>query len=476
MALPKKRPKRYSPLSIDEYSHDDDDPLVHSRNTRSSYNTRRLSALLLLLACLSGSALLVAKDYFHVSLPNLLRIIFGVHSKSTLEAVCLEDNYYHDDSAKMIHNNNVVSMDEMECNRNAMAFNQSMNGFSSRGFVWDDDDASTTAWRPQGITTHHTDNSRWVLISWYGRKDEGYANRGGRITFVDITQMDQQQQCYSGSNSNCSYPYVHVLLVDANYCTLPNIHVGGIEAVNGTLYVADSRNGVDQILQFQLNYGLFDVSSNSNTSDTAFFGYRYVLQQSGSFASPTKPSFLSYDVDSRKFVIGTYSRCGPKVGIHTDSSECFSRHDNRLVWFDPMDVDYGNSSILDSNNATSSFKDELFSSCWHYFSEMQGAASVKINGDTFVFVSSSYGPIADSHLHVIHMSSSFPGNDCSNDTQLDDIVELRKVNVYSFPPGLEDLHIESSGVERYIWMNTEFGKRMVFSTHLDDVVSHGILS
>eukprot|EP00956_Cyclotella_meneghiniana_P001788 scaffold1950_cov75-Cyclotella_meneghiniana.AAC.9 len=66
----------------------------------------------------------------------------------------------------------------MECNRNAMAINQSMNGISSRGFVWDDDDASTTAWRPQGITTHRTDNSRWVLISWYGRKDEGYANRG----------------------------------------------------------------------------------------------------------------------------------------------------------------------------------------------------------------------------------------------------------------------------------------------------------
>ena len=169
-----------------------------------------------------------------------------------------------------------------------------------------------------------------------------------------------------------------------------------------------------------MNRGLFEVTRNDETA--SFFGHRYVLQQSGFFTSPTKPSFLSYDADSRKFVIGTYSRCGPKVGIHTDSDNCFARPENRLVWFDPVDIDESRgSALLDSNDRVF---DNSSSLCWHYFSEMQGAVSAEINGDMFVFVSSSYGPMANSHLHMINVSSSFPGH-CSNDMQLDDsIIEL----------------------------------------------------
>jgi hypothetical protein len=68
---------------------------------------------------------------------------------------------------------------------------------------------------------------------------------------------------------------------------------------------------------------------------------------------------------------------------------------------------------------------------WHYFSEMQGAASATVGGSTVVWTSSSYGPIGDSHLHVVRAPPS---------STIDLVKE--KVNVFRFPPGLEDLHIE----------------------------------
>ena len=97
------------------------------------------------------------------------------------------------------------------------------------------------------------------MISWYGRKDEGYADRGGRISFVD--------------NNSCFYPYVYVLLVDADFCTLPNIHVDGVESFDGALFVVDSRKGANQILQFNMNRGLFEVPS-SMRNEATFFGHR----------------------------------------------------------------------------------------------------------------------------------------------------------------------------------------------------------
>jgi hypothetical protein len=242
-------------------------------------------------------------------------------------------------------------------------------------------------------------------------------------------------------------------------CTLPDIHAGGIEQQNGRLYVADSRKSNDRIIEFDIVNDLYEVPSHFLD---AMFGFRYLLRQSASFASPTKPSFLSYDVDNEKFVIGTYARCGPKIGIHLDSQDCLTRLENRLVWFDPK---FANSNSLLYSNTTT--KDSF--QCWHYFSEMQGAASARIGNDTILWVSSSYGPIADSHLHVINMTSTFTG-ECLRSQQLDDIVDMMKVTIFRYPPGLEDLHIEQFDGVRYMWMVTEFGTRTVFATSLVDIL------
>jgi hypothetical protein len=389
------------------------------------------------------------KNVFHLSLPNLLRTILGRGVVSSTEAACLK---FNDGKSTILDlNMNKTSLGGMQYDKRAMAISKTSNGVTSNGFVWDDVDLVTTKWRPQGITTHHTFAKRYVLISWYGRADEEYENRGGRISFVDISQM------YQCKYNNCSYPYVHVLLVDANFCTLPNIHVGGIEQHNGILYVADSRKGMQRILQFDLEYDLYEVPSKMIG---VMFGHHYMLRQSASFASPIKPSFLSFDADNQKFVIGTYARCGPKVGIHLDSESCFTQSKNQLVWFDSNNsMDVNNTILLDQH--------DLNMSCWHYFSEMQGATSARVHNDTIVWVSSSYGPLADSHLHVVNVST-FTG-DCSS-SNLDGLVQLDRVTAYKHPPGLEDLHIEHLAEKRLLWMTTEFGSRMVFSSSLEDLL------
>eukprot|EP00578_Thalassiosira_sp_NH16_P002906 CAMPEP_0181136592 /NCGR_PEP_ID=MMETSP1071-20121207/33257_1 /TAXON_ID=35127 /ORGANISM="Thalassiosira sp., Strain NH16" /LENGTH=338 /DNA_ID=CAMNT_0023223295 /DNA_START=385 /DNA_END=1402 /DNA_ORIENTATION=+ len=336
----------------------------------------------------------------------------------------------------------------MDLNRTALALDKSLtdvNEIVSSGFQWNDEDAKTTKWRPQGVTTFHSNGRRYALVSWYGRKDEGYSDRGGRISFVDITDLHHKK--YQSSVSE--FFYSHVLLVDEHFCTLPNIHVGGIEQVNGVLHVADSRRGQQSILEFDIASDLFRLSSEMMDS---LYGYRYVLRQSSSFHSPTKPSFISYDIDNHEFVVGTYARCGGKFRIHAHSEECFNQPKNKLIWFEKDGGGGPNSTDFNTH------------SCWHYFSEMQGAVSATVGNSTIVWVSSSYGAIAHSHLHIVNASTPFERGCLGGDIVLDDVPVLR------FPAGLEDLHIEESEDKRYIWMTTEFGTRVVFATQLVDLL------
>jgi hypothetical protein len=219
--------------------------------------------------------------------------------------------------------------------------------------------------------------------------------------------------------------------------------VGGIEHVNGTLYVADSREGEQKIREFDIGHDLYELPSDL-INDDILFGYRYILRQSSSFPSPTKPSFLSYDADRNKFVVGTYVRCGGKLGVHSDSANCYDRPENIIAWIDKKH-NGDNATIEDSCTSR------------HYFSEMQGAASAIVGNLTRIWVSSSYGPVGDSHLHVVRISPS---------STLECRLDVQDITTFHFPPGLEDLHIEHTHRERNMWMATEFGPRMVFSTKL----------
>ncbi|KAL7431661.1 hypothetical protein ACHAXH_003598 [Discostella pseudostelligera] len=460
----------YGPLSIDDAHNedddddDDDDDSIQTSSLSTSCRQRlrslrhrcrrfrKIALISVLFAlCLIVSIFIVSESVFHTSFRNLFRIIFGAGGSKTdvpVEATCLGNT-------TLIKG---TSVEHLSLTRTTVAFTKSLTddtNIISHGFHWDEEDAETTKWRPQGVTTyHHTQSGRrFALVSWYGRAEEGYANRGGRISFVDISSMQHERSSSSTKatiTSEQHYSYTHVLLVDDNFCTLPNIHVGGIEQVNGTLYVADSRKREMKILKFDISRDLYELpSEDDDLVDETMLGYRYLLRQSSSFRSPTKPSFLSYDMDHNKFVVGTYFRCGGKVGMHTDSKKCFDRSENRIAWVDKQHIVERNGTI-----------DGTCSNQWHYFSEMQGAASAIVDNVTRVWVSSSYGAVADSHLHVVDISPSST-LDCLG---AGDILQVGDATILRFPPGLEDLHIEQSESDRYMWMLTEFEQRMVFAT------------
>ncbi len=401
-------------------------------------NRRYLVTILFIFLCLIGSILLVLSKRFHQSVPNLLRI-GDKHSTNHIEPVCLPTQLLEEDRA---------TVENMNLNRVATAFYDKVVGddnIVASGFLWNDDDAHTSKWRPQGVTTMQTNGFRFALISWYGRADEGYADRGGRVSFVNVTDM-LIDDFFEDMSDITLYNYRHVLLVDENFCTLPSIHVGGIEYQNGTLHVADSRKGEQAIIEFDVANDLYEVPS----SMTSLLGYRYVLRASSSFHTPIKPSFFSYDIDNHKFIVGTYAKCGKDpIRSHQDSPNCFNQRKNKLLWCDKSDV-----------SASSPLP------CEHYFPEMQGAVSMNWENKTVVWTSSSYGAVSNSHLHTFKTTPF--GKGCPN-------IDLgaAKVTTYLLPAGLEDLHIEeanNSSKARFMWMQTEFGVRQVFAVTISQLL------
>lgn len=403
------------------------------RSFLPSFRCYRYLPTLAVSILLISVVLAIVKRVYPTYLPSVPSIpIVGGMSSSHADAACLLIQI----SEGNLH---VTSVDQLRLNRKAPAFGgipTNLKG-AKGGFLWQEGDAKTTKWRPQGISTFFTSGGkRFVLVSWYGRKDEGYADRGARISFVDVTKMH---------SITAKYPYRHVLLVDENFCTLPSIHAGGIEVTNNNLlYVADSRQGQQGIRVFDIATNLFEVPDELQSK---LFGYRYILRSTSFFNVPTKPSFIGNDPDhSGMLLVGTYSHCGNAVGMHVDSESCMSRPDNRLVWFED-----GTASMTWPKP------------CSPFFSEMQGAVSAQIDGNTTtVIIASSYGHYADSHLHIVR---NFDRLACKMSSDGFDTLH--------YPAGLEDLHIEvdpkSQG--RNLWALTEFGARMVFVTPLTALAS-----
>ena len=105
--------------------------------------------------------------------------------------------------AQLLEAYEIVSLPNLSLNREAFSLSSELLApfhNASFGFSWNDEDASTLKWRPQGITATVVEEREFVLVSWYGRSEEDYANRGVRISCVDIT-----------SASNILYR--HVLLI-----------------------------------------------------------------------------------------------------------------------------------------------------------------------------------------------------------------------------------------------------------------------
>lgn len=185
---------------------------------------------------------------------------------------------------------------------------------AAEGFTWEERDATTTRWWPQGVTTSAdaygpdpqagTYEGRSVLLaSWYAHGWLGWLLLGSRVTVVDLTDAAAPR-------------YRHVLLVEPRrrlglHRLRPvRVHAGGIVWYGEHLFVAGSSRGVRV-------FRVDDVVRVRNRWRTR--GYRYVLPQHGAYAAATDPdarpmtySFMSLDRagDVDHLVAGEYGRKG----------------------------------------------------------------------------------------------------------------------------------------------------------------------
>lgn len=164
-------------------------------------------------------------------------------------------------------------------------------------FRWQDDDVSSEAWIPQGITgsPDAKGSGSTVVVSFYDDRE----GRGVRLAFVNATGAPT---------------YRFVLLAAADGVSPVKIHAGGLAWYGDQLYVADTAHG----------FRVFDTRRivRVATDDVRFAGYKYVLPQSGAYevASGCKPlfSWVSLDRDGTSLVSGEYcstTACaGPLAG------------------------------------------------------------------------------------------------------------------------------------------------------------------
>jgi hypothetical protein len=235
------------------------------------------------------------------------------------------------------------------------------------GFGWNESDAGTERWWPQGITTSAdagpVEERRLLITSWYAQGSAG--NQGSRISVIDLETLQ----------------YRHVLLAvprrdKHGVVRLGPLraHAGGLVWCGPYLHVAGTRRGL-------FTCRLDDLLRLDSTEDG--FGYRYVLPVRFAYdahadrdTEPMRYSFLSLDrgTDPPQLLAGEYG-----VGDQT----------RRLVRF-PLDPGTMHLAVHEDGTSRPTRLDE------EGLGHMQGAALV---GDTY-YVTSSRGTRTPGNLHV----------------------------------------------------------------------------
>lgn len=304
---------------------------------------------------------------------------------------------------------------------------------TQQGFLWDEGDSKTNKFRPQGITTVVEDERELVIVSWYGRSEANYENRGARISVVDVTKL---------SNNPSANNYKHILLVDKDKEPFfdegyeeekGTLHAGGIAYIDGKLHVADSR-GVHRVIR------VFDLNKIQFTS-SKILKYDHILIEEYSYKSPVKPSFLSYDKDRKEILIGEF---------HKTPSDATGKQ-NLITWFKaPTNA---------TKAATFNEKSVNIYRLPNKYKKMQGIVSMKDPADAskqIIWISTSYGSMNRSNLYKLQVagaaalpSISAGTSSVTNPTMINPISSKAK----KYPPGLEDLNISDS---QQLWLLTEF--------------------
>jgi hypothetical protein len=303
-----------------------------------------------------------------------------------------------------------------------------------KAFIWNSGDNATSEWRPQGIAGVDAGSSQFLVVSWYHYNQGGNGYKGARLSFVNITDW---------ANIN----YRHVLLVDDSYNPFPGLHAGGLFIVGDSLFVPDSRAGKDSIYVFNLNF----IKLVPEVDRSHFYDYVYILARTGGESVPITPSFISYDYDQQKMLVGKFQECEDLA--HGDPYCGAEDSLNKAGWYD-----------LGNYNGSSPYYSG-------FIGKMQGMASKLDPMDpnrTIVWIATSY-KVVSSHLFVF--SHEFE----------EDTVQAQIANMgndffgYTLKAGMEDLYLEENGQD--LWSLTEFGmniydefrNRIVFCFDVADV-------
>jgi len=170
-----------------------------------------------------------------------------------------------------------------------------------RGIRWNEDDETTSIWRPQGIAGFSRNGVRYLLVSWYAK--DAAESKGSRITLIDI------------SPSSATYlTYRHILLVQP---TLPtgtldytqygtyaplNVHAGGIAYFNGKIYLSSTSLGLrvfdlDKIIEVTSGTGTENKCGKDAGGNLYAFNYRYILPQVGYYKINDADPFSTVQVN-----------------------------------------------------------------------------------------------------------------------------------------------------------------------------------
>ncbi|GAA3147925.1 hypothetical protein GCM10010466_43660 [Planomonospora alba] len=150
-------------------------------------------------------------------------------------------------------------------------------------YCFDAADNAVSYWYPQGLTCSSDAGTggNVYVVSWYYRPEDG--ERGVRLTFLNAATLR----------------YRHVLLVEARADgdIVPiDIHAGGIAWYGDLVYVADTVRGlrvfdVRQIFEVDGEAGE-EIGRSGGVYNA--FGYRYVMPQTGAWATTTKAARFSF--------------------------------------------------------------------------------------------------------------------------------------------------------------------------------------
>lgn len=311
---------------------------------------------------------------------------------------------------------------------------------AERGFLWQSDDSKTKNWRPQGITGMDVDGREFIIVSWYGRKQKKYENRGARISVVDITQLERDPSVNN---------YRHILLVDKNKNTFPGMHAGGIVALNGKIHVADSRGEHKVIRVFDLN------KIKRLQGSVSIYNYRYILMEEYNFKAPINPSYISYDRNKKQILIGTFAK------KPSDSKP------NLMAWFTPPDNE--NREKFNEN-----IDDIAIYRLPNNYKKIQGMVCfTDSDNKQILWLSTSYGGIYRSNFYKMNIDIN------SSTPKSPEIITTTNFSSRKYPPGLEDAYLAKNN---QLWLLTEFAyaegrynglkptRRGVFSIKISNII------